>query len=236
MSNSTLRNGPSLHLQASNDHLPPIPRTEPDPTSRPNNLQSPWLTASCLSLPPPSLRVRTQEPKLHRFSATVCLSLPTGNAEIVSSTEKVPKWSWRAIKSFAMGELEARKPSMQLLGLKQFSWGSSLRLRLDWVAGTSLAANFLWENAITLTQVPDMWFFSPEHPALTEKAQLVLDWAVDKKKKSGDSGEVTTSHLLLGIWYEGESLGHKITAGLGFNEEKAKELESSSTKPGFIDG
>ncbi|KAB2632597.1 clp protease-related protein [Pyrus ussuriensis x Pyrus communis] len=197
MSNSTLRNGPSLPLQASNDHLPPIPRTEPDPTSRPNNLQSPWLTANCLSLPPPSLRVRTQEPKLHRFSATVCLSLPTGNAEIVSSTEKVPKCSWRAIKSFSMGELEARKPSMQLLGLKQFSWGSSLRLRLDWVAGTSLAANFLWENAITLTQVreetikllgkADMWFFSPEHPALTEKAQLVLDWAVDKKKKSAET-------------------------------------------------
>ncbi|XP_068306110.1 ATP-dependent Clp protease ATP-binding subunit CLPT2, chloroplastic-like isoform X2 [Pyrus communis] len=104
-----------------------IPRTEPDPTSRPSNLQSPWLSANSLSLPPPSLRVRTQEPKVHRFSATVCLSLPTANAEIVSSTEKVPKWSWRAIKSFAMGELEARKPSMQLLGLKQFSWGSSLR-------------------------------------------------------------------------------------------------------------
>ncbi|XP_068306112.1 ATP-dependent Clp protease ATP-binding subunit CLPT2, chloroplastic-like isoform X4 [Pyrus communis] len=112
------------------------------------------------------------------------------------------------------------------------------------IEGTILAANFLRENAITLLRcvkkqssyLGKRWFFSPEHPALTEEAQLVLDWAVDKKKKSGDSGEVTTSHLLLGIWYEGESLGHKITAGLGFNEEKVKELESSSTKPGFIDG
>ncbi|RXH67719.1 hypothetical protein DVH24_027866 [Malus domestica] len=122
---------------------------------------------------------------------------------------------------------------------QQFSDHSMLLLLLILVAGTSLAANFLRENAITLTKVreetikllgkTDMWFFSPEHPALTEEAQQVLDWAIDKKNKScefldilnisiaGDSREITTSHLLLGIWYEGEPPGHKIMAGLGFN-------------------
>lgn len=31
----------------------------------------------------------------------------------------------------------------------------------------------------------DMYFFSPEHPPLTEPAQRALDWAVDQKLKSG---------------------------------------------------
>lgn len=30
-----------------------------------------------------------------------------------------------------------------------------------------------------------MYFFSPEHPPLTEPAQRALDWAVDEKLKSG---------------------------------------------------
>lgn len=30
-----------------------------------------------------------------------------------------------------------------------------------------------------------MYFFSPEHPPLTELAQRALDWAVDEKLKSG---------------------------------------------------
>ncbi|KAM3001190.1 hypothetical protein FF2_037509 [Malus domestica] len=140
-----------------------IPRTEPDSTTRPNNLQSPWLSANNLSLPPSSLRIRTQEPKLHRFSATVCLNLSTANAEIISSIEKVPNQ-------------EAKY-------------------------------------------------------ATTGTEAILMGIHIE-----GDSREITTSYLLLGIWYEGESLGHKIMAGLGFNEEKAKELESSSTKPGFIDG
>ncbi|KAM1024707.1 hypothetical protein ACFX2I_037849 [Malus domestica] len=140
-----------------------IPRTELDSTTRPNNLQSPWLSANSLSLPPSSLRIRTQEPKLHRFSATVCLSLSTANAEIVSSIEKVPNQ-------------EAKY-------------------------------------------------------ATTGTEAILMGIHIE-----GDSMEITTSYLLLGIWYEGESSGHKIMVGLGFNEEKAKELESSSTKPGFIDG
>ncbi|XP_024170337.1 ATP-dependent Clp protease ATP-binding subunit CLPT2, chloroplastic isoform X2 [Rosa chinensis] len=101
---------------------------------------------------------------------------------------------------------------------------------------TTLASKFLRANGLTVFKVreetikllgkADMYFFSPEHPALTDEAQRVLDWAVDKKIKSGGSGEITTSHLLLGIWYEVDSPGHKIMASLGFNEEKVKELES----------
>ena len=62
-------------------------------------------------------------------------------------------------------------------------------------AGTSLAAKFLYANGITLFKVreetvkllgkADMYFFSPEHPPLTEAAQRALDWAVDQKLNSG---------------------------------------------------
>ncbi|KAI7739762.1 hypothetical protein M8C21_018410 [Ambrosia artemisiifolia] len=42
-----------------------------------------------------------------------------------------------------------------------------------------------------------------------------------------ETGEVTTSHLLLGIWAQKESAGHKIMATLGFDDDKAKELAKS---------
>jgi ATP-dependent Clp protease ATP-binding subunit ClpA len=168
----------------------------------------------------------------------VSFSLPTAKPERANSTEKFPKWSRKAIKSFAMGELEARK-------LKYPTTGTEAILMGILIEGTSLASNFLRANGITLFKVreetvkllgkADKYFFSPEHPPLTEAAQRALDWAFDQKLKSGDGGEITTSHLLLGIWSEVESPGHKILATLGFNDEKAKELESSSSEPGFID-
>ena len=37
----------------------------------------------------------------------------------------------------------------------------------------------------------------------------------------GEGGEVTANHLLLGIWSDKESAGHKILASLGFDDEKA---------------
>ncbi|KAL7001629.1 ATP-dependent Clp protease ATP-binding subunit clpt1, chloroplastic [Sarracenia purpurea var. burkii] len=167
----------------------------------------------------------------HRRStvATVLFSLPTAKVERASS-EKLPKWSARAIKSFAMGELEARK-------LKYPKTGTEALLMGILVEGTSLAAKFLRANGITLFKVrdetvkllgkSDMYFFSPEHPPLTEPAQRALDWAVDEKLKSGESGEITTTHLLLGLWSEKESAGHEIMANLGFDDEKAKELAKS---------
>lgn len=50
-----------------------------------------------------------------------------------------------------------------------------------------------------------------------------------------DGGEMTTAHILLGIWSELDSPGHKILSTLGFNDEKAEELESLISKPGCTD-
>ncbi|KAK4745505.1 hypothetical protein SAY87_011817 [Trapa incisa] len=165
--------------------------------------------------------------------ATVLFSLPTAlpcRKPEMASTEKVPKWSARAIKSFAMAELEARK-------LKYPNTGTEALLMGILVEGTSLAAKFLRANGIALFKVreetvnllgkSDMYFFSPEHPPLTEPAQRVLDWAVDEKLKSGKDGEITTTYILLGIWSEKESAGHRILASLGFNDDMAKEISTS---------
>lgn len=108
------------------------------------------------------------------------------------------------------------------------------------IEGTSRAAKFLRENGITLFKVreetvkllgkSDMYFFSPEHPPLTEPAQRALDWAVDEKIRSGEGGEITTTHMLLGIWSEKDSAGHKILASLGFDDAKASELAKSANE------
>ncbi|KAI3432121.1 Clp R domain-containing protein [Psidium guajava] len=178
------------------------------------------------------LRSRQLVRRFNSAVATVLLSLPTGKPER-AATDKLPKWSARAIKSFAMAELEARK-------LKYPNTGTEALLMGILVEGTSLAAKFLRANGITLFKVreetvnllgkSDMYFFSPEHPPLTEQAQRALDWAVDAKLKSGESGEITTTHLLLGIWLEKESAGHKILSSLGFTDEKAEELGKSMDK------
>lgn len=41
---------------------------------------------------------------------------------------------------------------------------------------------------------------------------------------AGETGEITTSHLLLGVWSQKDSAGHKILATLGFDDEKAKQI------------
>ncbi|KAJ0551757.1 putative Clp, repeat (R) domain, Clp domain superfamily protein [Helianthus annuus] len=126
-----------------------------------------------------------------------------------------------------MGELEARK-------LKYNNTGTESLLLGILVEGTSLAAKLLRESGVTLFKVrdetvnllgkSDMYIFSPEHPPLTKAAQNAIDWAINEKLKSGETGEVTTSHLLLGIWAQKESAGYKIMAKLGFDDDKAKEL------------
>lgn len=40
----------------------------------------------------------------------------------------------------------------------------------------------------------------------------------------GEAGEITVGHLVLGIWSEKESPGHKVLAALGFDSENAKKL------------
>ena len=64
------------------------------------------------------------------------------------------------------------------------------------VVGTSPAAKFLRANGINFFKVreeivellgkSEMYFFSPEHPPLTEQAQRALDWAIEEKLKSGN--------------------------------------------------
>lgn len=137
-----------------------------------------------------------------------------------------------------MSELEARK-------LKYPTTGTEALIMGILIEGTNFASKLLRANGITLSKVreetvkilgkADMYFFSPEHPPLTEDAQRALDQAVDEKLKSGDDREVTTSHLLLGVWSQDKSPGHKILAVFGFNDEKAKELKSVISEPGFID-
>ncbi|KAI3727537.1 hypothetical protein L6452_16153 [Arctium lappa] len=200
---------------------------------RTHKLQSQWLAITKLPLQSsPCL------PKTRTISATVTFSLPTANPERVNSIENAPKWSLKGIKSFAMGELEARK-------LKFSTTGTEAILMGILVEGTNRASKLLRADGFTLSKVreeaikligkPDYFYFSPEHPPLTESAQRVLDWAVDEKLKSGCDREITTSHLLLGVWLEEEAAGHKIMATLGFNEQKAEELRSVISKPGFVE-
>lgn len=54
-------------------------------------------------------------------------------------------------------------------------------------------------------------------------------------ENAGDNGEITTTHVLLGVWTQRESPGYKVLAALGFNDEKAKELENVISDPGFVD-
>lgn len=56
---------------------------------------------------------------------------------------------------------------------------------------------------------------------------LSLLLTIGSSRNAGESGEITVSHLLLGIWSQEESAGHKIMATFGFDDEKAKELAKS---------
>ncbi|GER48014.1 ATP-dependent clp protease [Striga asiatica] len=136
-------------------------------------------------------------------------------------------WSARSIKAFALAELQAHKLNYPKTGTEALLMGILLE-------GTSLAAKFLRENGITFYKVQEetleflgksgILIMSPENPPLTIQAQMALDWAVEEKLKSGESGEITTAYLVLGIWAQKESGGHNVLAALGFNDEKAKEL------------
>ncbi|CAL9102652.1 ATP-dependent Clp protease ATP-binding subunit CLPT1, chloroplastic-like [Musa acuminata AAA Group] len=218
-------------MAASTLSLLPIPTKIASSLLPPSNPRAVRLSSSLLagsiSLAPPSLFRR---PSL-RFAAVVSL-LPTAKPERASA-EKMPKWSSMAIRAFGMAELEARK-------LKYPKTGTEALLMGILVEGTNEASKFLRAIGITLFKVreeavkllgkSDLFSFSPEHPPLTESAQRALDWAVDEKLKSGEDGEITTAHMLLGIWSEKESAGYKILASLGFDDQKASELAKSANK------
>lgn len=182
-----------------------------------------------------SVSVKSSVSVFHRrpLAATVSFSLPTSNPERVSPGQEIPKWSSKAIKSFAMSAIEARK-------LKFTTTGTEALILGILIEGTNLASKFLRANGITLFKVRDEIVKvlgevdnlteTPERPPMTDDAQKALDWAVDRKLKSVDGGEVTTAHIILGIWSDVDSPGHKILSNLGINDEKAKELEASISK------
>ncbi|CAN4077876.1 unnamed protein product [Withania somnifera] len=203
----------------------------------PKILQSQWLgTPIKFSLQFKSFK--TFHSNHFPIKATVSLSLPTGKPDYAVSIEKIPKWSKKAIKSFSMAELEARK-------LKYPTTGTEALLMGILIEGTNFASKYLRANGITLFKVreeiikvlgkADLFYFSPMQPPLTEDAQKALDWALDEKLKSGDNGEITTTHVLLGMWSQQGSPGYKVLTSLGFNDENAKELESVISEPGFVD-
>ncbi|CAN0841815.1 ATP-dependent Clp protease ATP-binding subunit CLPT2, chloroplastic [Linum grandiflorum] len=209
------------------------------------NLQTPKLQ------PPQSLKSYTlQNPSFSRISDSTfrrrrsllqpipATALPTANPERLASVEKVPQWSVKAIKAFAQAELQARK-------LKCPETGTDSLLLGVLIDGTSAAAKYLWENGITAFRTrdviikfledDDVFAVPGEFPPLTEDAQRAVDWAVDHKMKSGAGGEVTTIDMILGIWSDADSPGHKVLAAMGFNDEKAKELESRNSGPGMVE-
>ena len=64
-----------------------------------------------------------------------------------------------------------------------------------------------------------MYYFSPEHPPLTEPARLALDWAIEEKLKSGMHGSCYDEEQLVSpvnySFYKLDSLFH-----LGFSFSK----------------
>ncbi|KAL9264577.1 ATP-dependent Clp protease ATP-binding subunit CLPT1, chloroplastic-like protein [Drosera capensis] len=150
--------------------------------------------------------------------------------EIEVSKENLAKWSASAMKSFSLAELEAVK-------LKYPDTGTEAILLGILVEGMSFASKFLRSHGITFFKAQQaaldllgkshLSYYPPKQPPLTEPALKVLDMAVDLKQKSGKSGEVTPSHLLLALWALEASAGHKILENLGFNDDKAKELANS---------
>jgi len=167
----------------------------------------------------------SQRPAQMRLSA-MCMVLPAGDMQV-----EAPKVNWeaRAVKSFSMAELEARK-------LKYPNTGTESLLLGILTEGTSEAARFLRRNGVTLFGAKeeiikllgkaDMYFFSAEHPALTSSAQKALAWAVDSKNKpEGAYGEeLSTTMLVLGIWAQKGCAGQKILETLGINDDKIAEL------------
>ncbi|KAA3457659.1 ATP-dependent Clp protease ATP-binding subunit CLPT2, chloroplastic-like [Gossypium australe] len=106
----------SLISQSRNQSKP----TSPPPFLKPHGLQNPWLGFK-ISFQPS--KTRTYLPNHRPITATVSLSLPTSKTDRVASAGKVPKWSRRAIKSFAMAELEARKLKYPTTGTESLLMG-----------------------------------------------------------------------------------------------------------------
>ncbi|CAN1186116.1 ATP-dependent Clp protease ATP-binding subunit CLPT2, chloroplastic [Linum perenne] len=173
----------STNLQAI--HKPNLHKLQ-SPSSqslKPYTLQNPSFSRNSSSI---SITLRRNSSLLQPISAT---ALPTANPERFASVEKVPQWSVRAIKAFSQAELQARK-------LKHPETGTDSLLLGVLMEGTGVAARYLWENGITVFRTRDMIVkllenadefavVPDEFPPLTEDAQRAIDWAVDRRIKSG---------------------------------------------------
>ncbi|KAF3526989.1 hypothetical protein F2Q69_00046821 [Brassica cretica] len=93
---------------------------------------------------------------------------PSLQPENGSSSDKIPKWSARAIKSLAMGELEARKLKYPTTGTEThgyFSRRYKAQLLSSFLRGNGVTLFKAREEIIKLLGKSDMYFFSPEHPS-----------------------------------------------------------------------
>ncbi|RZS24377.1 hypothetical protein BHM03_00057439 [Ensete ventricosum] len=186
----------------------------PIPTAS-SRSSAPVKSMSFLSLPPNHHAVRLRSFLLAipiSVAPSVLFPRPSlrSAAAVVSSLPTA--WSLRAIKAFAMAELEARKLKYPNTGTEALLMGILVEGQLDlWRISSYFLISLVREEIVKLLGKSDMYFFSPEHPPLTESAQRALDWASDEKLKS-------------------ESAGHKILTSLGFDDEKASELAKSADK------
>ncbi|CAI0403499.1 unnamed protein product [Linum tenue] len=157
-------------------------------------------SSDSLRLVPSSLSLHGNKLPIRRFSSSsVVLKWRRPTVARISSSLPTT-WSARAIRSFGFGELEARK-------LKYPNTGTEAILMGILIEGTSSAAKFLRANGITFFKVrqeivdllgkSDLFFFSPEHPPLTEQAQRALDKAIEEKLKSG----IVLFSWYLVLWY-----------------------------------
>ncbi|GAB2222088.1 hypothetical protein Droror1_Dr00013287 [Drosera rotundifolia] len=212
--------------------IPPISSPKLQPMNRNGHNSTTHLPHQSISIASPIQRAPRSSKIVSSKRIMVALSLPTAN-EIEVSKENLAKWSASAIKSFSLAELEAVK-------LKYPDTGTEAILLGILVEGMSFASKFLRSHGITFFKAQQaaldllgkshLSYYPPKQPPLTEPALKVLDMAVDLKQKSGKSGEVTPTHLLLALWALEASAGHKILENLGFNDDKAKELANSMDK------
>lgn len=161
--------------------------------------------------------------------ALILMNLPSANPEWTTPGQ-LPKWSARALKSFSMAEAECRRMKYPKIGTECLLMGILTE-------GTSNAAKFLRANGVNLFTLREQvvlllgksdYRFMTQRIGVpvTEPAQKALDWAVGEKIKSGKSGEITTTDMILAIWAQKGSAGERVLATFGFDDEKLKELES----------
>ncbi|CAN6927844.1 unnamed protein product [Brassica oleracea] len=139
-------------------------------------------------IPPPSLlgkKLLVTQPSRrcfvskHRFltSASTVFSVPTAQPENGSSSDKIPKWSARAIKSLAMGELEARKLKYPTTGTEihgYFSRRYKAQLLSSFLRGNGVTLFKVREEIIKLLGKSDMCGWGTNH-CLLASGSLVLE-------------------------------------------------------------